>query len=120
SPWVPRRDAAGHGPAADLRPRRLSAHGLGKDRPKGARRGMPALGAELTALLAAQEGYERRRTVWTRQAGRQLCDLSYANPQEGPHAAVIAAIRDALDSRRGLHFQYTPYGGATIQRLLVD
>ena len=80
---------------------------------------MPALGAELTALLAAQEDYERRRTVWTRQAGRKLCDLSYANPQEGPHAAVIAAIRDALDSRRELDFQYTPYGGSTITRRLV-
>lgn len=80
---------------------------------------MPALGDELTALLAAQEEYERRRKAWTRQAGRQLCDLSYANPQGEPHPAVIDAIREALDSRRELDFQYTPYGGSTITRRLV-
>lgn len=80
---------------------------------------MGSLGPELMALLAAQEDYERRRKVWTQHAGRHLCDLSYANPQEGPTPQVIGAIRDALDSPRELDLQYTPYGGATITRRLV-
>lgn len=78
-----------------------------------------SLGPALESYLAAQEAYELRRTAWVRGAGRGLCDLSYANPQDGPNEEVIRAMADALHEARPLDLQYTPYGGSTVTRRLV-
>lgn len=73
----------------------------------------------LAAYLAPQERFEELRRVWSFRAGASLCDLSYANPYDGPPTAVIDALRAVLDHPRTLDLQYTPYGGATIARRRV-
>jgi aspartate aminotransferase len=77
------------------------------------------LSPELDRLLALQERFDRLRRDTALRSGRALCDLAYANPYDGPDPAVVAALRDALDSDRALDLQYTPYGGATVTRRLV-
>jgi aspartate aminotransferase len=79
----------------------------------------PSVGPELEVLLSAQERFEECRKEWTVRAGRNLCDMAYANPYGGPAPEVVAAIGDALRSDRVLDLQYTPYGGATITRRLI-
>lgn len=77
------------------------------------------LSGELERLLSLQERFEQLRRDALLRKGPALCDLAYANPYDGPDAAVVAAIREALDSERTLDLQYTPYGGATITRRLI-
>jgi len=78
-----------------------------------------ALTPELTALLEPQERFEALRKAATFRAGTGLCDLAYANPYDGPLPEVREALREAVEHRRRLDLQYTPYGGATITRRLV-
>ncbi len=68
---------------------------------------------------APQERFERLRAETQRRAGRDLCDLAYANPYDGPRAEVREILHAAIDRNRVLDLQYTPYGGATIPRRLV-
>jgi aspartate aminotransferase len=75
---------------------------------------------ELESLLVIQEEYDRRRKEWALHAGRKLCDLAYANANDGPDPQVVAAIANALQRGRHLDLQYTPYGGSTITRRLVS
>lgn len=58
----------------------------------------------------------RARTVGF---GDRLCDLAYANPYGGPDPRAVRALADALDDRRRLQLQYSPYGGKTLARRKV-
>jgi aspartate aminotransferase len=80
---------------------------------------MDALTPELAALLEPQERFEALRKMATIRAGKRLCDLAYANPYDGPLPEVCAALRDAVQRRRQLDLQYTPYGGTTITRRII-
>jgi aspartate aminotransferase len=73
---------------------------------------------ELEALLEPLERVEaiRRRAE---RLGDRLCDLSYANPYEGAHEKARAVLRDALEHRRQLDLQYSPFGGRTLVRRAV-
>lgn len=74
---------------------------------------------EIEQCLKGQERFEDLRQKTSLRAGRNLCDLSYANSYDGPSAEVRNAIRDCLDSGRTLDLQYTPYGGSTTTRRLI-
>ena len=80
---------------------------------------MDALTPELVDLLEPQERFEALRRVATIRAGKDLCDLAYANPYGGPLPEVRQALRDAAEHGRQLDLQYTPYGGTTITRRMV-
>lgn len=80
---------------------------------------MDALTPELVALLEPQERFEALRKAAMFRAGKGLCDLAYANPYDGPLPEVREALREAIEHRRQLDLQYTPYGGATITRRIV-
>jgi aspartate aminotransferase len=71
---------------------------------------------ELVALLRIQEEFDAIRARWARGPGRSGCDLAYANPYDGPPAAVLEALHNALSAQRTLQLQYSPYGGTTIPR----
>ena len=75
--------------------------------------------AAIARWLAPQERFETLRSETQLRAGRDLCDLAYANPHDGPLPEVRDALHSAIDRRRALDLQYTPYGGATIPRRLV-
>lgn len=77
------------------------------------------LNPEIERYLASQERFEDLRRKTAMAAGRNLCDLAYANPYDGPPPAIRQAIRGALEQERALDLQYTPYGGATTTRRLV-
>jgi aspartate aminotransferase len=77
------------------------------------------LSTDIERYLSIQERFEALRQGAMLKVGRNLCDLSYANPYDGPPVQAIQAIRESLDSERTLSLQYTPYGGATITRRLV-
>jgi aspartate aminotransferase len=70
----------------------------------------------LERCLALQERFEQVRADALRRHGARLCDLAYANPHQGPHPALLDAIRAAITSDRPLDFQYSPYGGSTLTR----
>lgn len=74
--------------------------------------------ADLDALLHPVERFEaiRRRVVFL---GDRLCDLSHANPYTGTDEATRAVLRKALESRRLLDLQYSPFGGHTVPRRMV-
>lgn len=78
-----------------------------------------ALETELVALLQVQQEFDALRARWARGPGRSGCDLAYANPYDGPPAAVIDALQNALGGQRALQLQYSPYGGRTIPRRQV-
>lgn len=78
------------------------------------------LSKEVLELLAPQERFEALRERFVFSAGRDACDLAYANPYSGPRAETLDAIEDALREERRLGLQYTPYGGATIARRVVS
>lgn len=71
---------------------------------------------DLQALFEPQERFAELHGRTIRRFGRSAVDLSYANPYDGPDAAVRAAIRLALDDQKELGFQYTPYGGKATTR----
>ncbi len=73
----------------------------------------------IEALADPQERFEALRERTLLASGRDLVDLSYANPEGGPRPAVRQLLHDAIDRDRSLSLQYTPYGGATIPRRLV-
>lgn len=75
--------------------------------------------AAIARWRAPQERFERLRAETQRRAGRDLCDLAYANPYDGPRPEVREILHAAVDRNRVLDLQYTPYGGATIPRRLV-
>jgi aspartate aminotransferase len=76
------------------------------------------ISADLTALLEPLERFEAiRRGVVT--LGDRLCDLSYGNPYDGATERTRAILRDALDAKRLLDLQYSPYAGATMARRAV-
>ncbi len=74
--------------------------------------------SDLEALLHPLERFEaiRRRVV---HLGDRLCDLSYGNPYDGAKQCARDTLRHALDSKRLLDLQYTPFGGHTIARRAV-
>jgi aspartate aminotransferase len=74
--------------------------------------------APILALLEPLETFEAIRRKAAR-LGHRLCDLSYANPYQGAQEGALAALRDALEERRLLSLQYSPFGGQTIARRLV-
>lgn len=75
--------------------------------------------SDIARWRAPQERYERLRSETQRRAGRDLCDLGYANLYDGPLPEVRDILHAAIDRNRVLDMQYTPYGGATIPRRLV-
>ena len=77
------------------------------------------LNTEIQQYLIDQERFEDLRQHTSLRAGRNLCDLSYANSYDGPPPEVLKVIRDCLGSGRTLDMQYTPYGGSTITRRLI-
>jgi aspartate aminotransferase len=77
------------------------------------------LSPQLERWLAPQERFDALRSEAMRYGGADFADLAYANPQSGPPATVLEAMRDVLDEGRALDLQYTPYGGATVPRRLV-
>ncbi|WP_448205596.1 aminotransferase class I/II-fold pyridoxal phosphate-dependent enzyme [Azospirillum sp. sgz302134] len=79
---------------------------------------MPMIPAPILSLLEPLETFEAIRRKAAR-LGDRLCDLSYANPYQGAQEGALAALRDALEERRLLSLQYTPFGGQTIARRLV-
>ena len=72
----------------------------------------------ILSLLEPLETFEAIRRKAAR-LGERLCDLSYANPYRGAQEGALAALRDALEERRLLGLQYSPFGGTTIARRLV-
>jgi aspartate aminotransferase len=80
---------------------------------------MTAFPGKLSALLAPQERFEKLRDAAMFRAGASLCDLAYANPQDGVLPEVRQILQDALASNRSLGLQYSPYGGATIARRAI-
>lgn len=74
--------------------------------------------APILSLLDPLETFEAIRRQSAR-LGDRLCDLSYANPYQGAQEGALAALRDALEERRLLSLQYSPFGGQTIARRLV-
>lgn len=74
--------------------------------------------APIVSLLEPLETFEAIRRKAAR-LGDRLCDLSYANPYQGPQEGALAALRDALEERRLLGLQYSPFGGQTVARRLV-
>src|SRR3546814_11714971 len=72
----------------------------------------------ILSLLEPLETFEAIRRKSAR-LGERLCDLSYANPYQGAQEGALAALRDALEERRLLGLQYSPFGGYTIVRRLV-
>ena len=77
------------------------------------------LKTEIEQYLTDQERFEDLRQKTSFRAGRNLCDLSYANSYDGPGPEVTKAIRDCLETGRALDLQYTPYGGSTTTRRLI-
>ena len=73
----------------------------------------------IAAWAAPQARFETLRSETQRRAGRDLCDLGYANLYDGPPSQVKEILHAAIDRERTLDLQYTPYGGATIPRRLV-
>jgi aspartate aminotransferase len=73
---------------------------------------------ELAVLLAPLETFEeiRRGVV---HLGDRLCDFSYANPYDGVAERTRAVLRTALEQRRALALQYSPFGGQTRARRAV-
>ena len=69
------------------------------------------LGARLRSLLEVQERLDDIFGAARRNHGHRLCDLSYANPYDGPDPEVRAILRAVLDADHPLQLQYTPYGG---------
>ncbi len=80
---------------------------------------MQEFSSSIEAFLAPQERFEAMRREALSRARRGLCDLGYANSWDGPSAEVLSALEGALENRRPLDLQYTPYGGATITRRIV-
>lgn len=74
--------------------------------------------APILALLEPLETFETIRRGVAR-LGDRLCDLSYANPYQGAQNGALAALREALETRRQLGLQYSPFGGQTIARRQV-
>lgn len=70
---------------------------------------------ELAALLEPLERFESIRSRVAR-LGDRLCDLSYANPYEGPAPGAREALMHALGEERQLDLQYAPFGGQTLAR----
>lgn len=70
---------------------------------------------EMERLLEPLERFEgiRRRAV---RLGPRLCDLAYANPYDGVREEARAALAAALQDRRLLDLQYSPFGGRTLSR----
>lgn len=68
-------------------------------------------GPRLRSLLAVQERLDAIFGAARQGHGHRLCDLSYANPYDGPDPEVRAIMRAVLDSDQPLQLQYTPYGG---------
>jgi aspartate aminotransferase len=71
--------------------------------------------ASIDGLLRPLEEFEALRRKAAR-LGKGLCDLSYANPYDGAQQQAILALQEALEERRLLDLQYTPFGGRTIAR----
>ena len=73
---------------------------------------------DLETLLGPLERFEaiRRGVV---SLGDRLCDLSYGNPYDGATERTRAILRDALDVKRLLDLQYSPFGGHTLPRRAV-
>jgi aspartate aminotransferase len=69
------------------------------------------LGARLRSLLEVQDRLDVILGAARRRHGHRLCDLSYANPYDGPDPEVRAIMRAVLDTNQPLQLQYTPYGG---------
>jgi len=80
---------------------------------------IPPLPAAVAAYAAPQQRFEQLRLRTLMRRAPHVCDLAYANASDGPGPEVLDCIRRALDSRRELDLQYTPYGGATVTRRLV-
>src|SRR3546814_12162595 len=72
----------------------------------------------ILSLLEPRETFEAIRRKSAR-LGERVCDLSYANHYQGAQEGALAALRDALEERRLLGLQYSPFGGYTIVRRLV-
>jgi aspartate aminotransferase len=68
-------------------------------------------GTRLRSLLSVQERLDDIFGAARRGHGHRLCDLSYANPYDGPDPEVRAIMRAVLDTDQPLQLQYTPYGG---------
>jgi len=73
---------------------------------------------DIHELIEPLERFEdiRRRAV---RLGPHLCDLAYANPYRGVQEQARAAIKGALEDRRTLDLQYTPFGGHSRARRAV-
>ncbi|HSL20190.1 MAG TPA: aminotransferase class I/II-fold pyridoxal phosphate-dependent enzyme [Vicinamibacterales bacterium] len=76
--------------------------------------------AALERLLEPQERLERVIAAAFRRFGPRLIDLSYANPCDGPPAAVLDALKRAAGQLTGLSLQYTPYAGRPATRRAVS
>ena len=79
----------------------------------------PTIQPDAANLLSEQERLDQLRQQAVQRHGARLCDLAYANPFDGPPVEVLQAMHNALNSRRLLTLQYTPYGGATTTRRTV-
>lgn len=77
------------------------------------------LKAEIEHYLSNQERFDDLRQKTSLRAGRNLCDLSYANSYDGPSHDVRRILRDCLEREKTLDLQYTPYGGSTVTRRLI-
>jgi aspartate aminotransferase len=73
---------------------------------------------DLASLLEPLERFERLRRQASR-LGNRVADLSYANPYSGAQDAARAAIAEALEDKRLLDLQYSPFGGQTLVRRTV-
>lgn len=77
------------------------------------------LSDDVLHYLQVQEQFESLRLATVQQHGRNMCDMAYANPYDGPVPQAIEAMQHALETTHRLNLQYTPYGGNTMTRRLV-
>ena len=80
---------------------------------------MSAFPGRLLSLIEPLERFEKMRAEAMFRAGRSLCDLAYTNPYDGVLPQVRRILQETLASDRGMDFQYSPYGGATLTRRAI-
>lgn len=73
----------------------------------------------LAPLLEPQERLDQLIASSFKKFGPRLIDLSYANPADGPNAAVLSILARVTAESQGLSLQYTPIAGRAPARRAV-
>jgi predicted DNA-binding transcriptional regulator AlpA len=77
------------------------------------------MNASRQSFAEPQARLDELRMRAVRAGGTAFADLGYANAWDGASAELKAALHAAVDVADPLGLQYTPYGGATVARLIA-